>query len=139
MKRPGSRPVVVALLAVLTLAAVALAPMARANPMKFVVLRGLDKITAHVSTFTAPIGQMVTFGALQITARSCDKRPPEEVPESAAFLEIVEARPGEEPQKLFSGWMFASSPALSALENPIYDLWVLDCTNDSSVPAGTSP
>ncbi len=107
--------------------------------MKYVVLRGLDKITAHVSTFTAPIDQMVQFGALQITARSCDKRPPEEVPESAAFLEIVEARPGEQPQKLFSGWMFASSPALSALENPIYDLWVLDCTNDANVPAGTSP
>ncbi len=122
----------------LVLAAV-LATPATANPMKYVVLRGLDKITAHVSTFTAPIDQMVQFGALQITARSCDKRPPEEVPESAAFLEIVEARPGEQPQKLFSGWMFASSPALSALENPIYDLWVLDCTNDSNVPAGTSP
>jgi hypothetical protein len=125
------------LLAVLL--ASALAAPAAANPMKFVVLRGLDKITAHVSTFTAPIDKMVQFGALQITARSCDKRPPEEVPESAAFLEIVEARPGETPQKLFSGWMFASSPALSALENPIYDLWVLDCSNDSSLPAGTSP
>jgi hypothetical protein len=121
------------------LLAVVLAAPAAANPMKFVVLRGLDKITAHVSTFTAPIDKMVQFGALQITARSCDKRPPEEVPESAAFLEIVEARPGETPQKLFSGWMFASSPALSALENPIYDLWVLDCSNDSSLPAGTSP
>jgi hypothetical protein len=121
------------------LLAAALAAPAAANPMKFVVLRGLDKITAHVSTFTAPIDKMVQFGALQITARSCDKRPPEEVPESAAFLEIVEARPGETPQKLFSGWMFASSPALSALENPIYDLWVLDCSNDSSLPAGTSP
>jgi hypothetical protein len=134
MKRAVSLLAVAALLA-----AFAAAPTARADPMKFVVLRGLDKITAHVSTFTAPIGQMVTFGALQITARSCDKRPPEEVPESAAFLEIVEARQGEQPQKLFSGWMFASSPALSALENPIYDLWVLDCTNDSKLPAGTSP
>jgi len=120
------------------LAAVIAAP-ASANPMKFVVLRGLDKITAHVSTFTAPIDTMVQFGALQITARSCDKRPPEEVPESAAYLEIVEARPGEVPQKLFTGWMFASSPALSALEDPIYDLWVLDCSNDSNLPAGTSP
>jgi len=120
------------LAALLTIASAA----ANANPMKFVVL---DKITAHVSTFTAPIDQTVNFGALQITARSCDKRPPEEVPESAAFLEVVEARPGEAPQKLFSGWMFASTPALSAMENPIYDLWVLDCTNDANVPAGTSP
>src|SRR6202521_1599387 len=110
-----------------------------ANPMKIVVLRGLDKITAHISTFDVPIGQTVEFGGLQITARSCDKRPPEEVPESAAFLEIVEAREGETPQRLFSGWMFASSPALSALENPIYDLWVLDCKNEASASGGTTP
>src|ERR1700687_1026382 len=117
----------------------AMGSAASANPMKFVVLRGLDKITAHVSTFDAPIGQTVKFGALQITARFCDKRPPEEVPESAAFLEIVEAREGEAPQPLFSGWMFASSPALSALENPIYDLWVLDCRNEASASGGTTP
>jgi len=112
---------------------------ARAAPMKFVVLRGLDKITAHISTFDVPIGETVKFGALQITARACDKRPPEEAPESAAFLEIVEAREGETRQRLFSGWMFASSPALSALENPIYDLWVLDCKNEASASGGTSP
>jgi hypothetical protein len=112
---------------------------AGANPMKFVVLRGLDKITAHISTFDVSIGQTVKFGALQITARFCDKHPPEEVPESAAFLEIVETREGEAPQRLFSGWMFASSPALSALENPIYDLWVLDCKNEASTSGSTAP
>ncbi len=136
MRRPGIAGfLILALLAVMSAAG----PAARANPMKFVVLRGLDKITAHVSTFDAPIGQTVKFGALQITARSCDKRPPEEVPESAAFLEIVEAREGETPQRLFSGWMFASSPALSALENPIYDLWVLDCRNEASASGATAP
>lgn len=110
-----------------------------AMPMKIVVLRGLDKITAHVSTFDAPVGQTVSFGALRITARACDKHPPEETPESSAFLEIVEVRPGEQPQSLFSGWMFASSPALSALEDPIYDLWVLDCKNDASASGGSVP
>ncbi len=136
MHRPGIAGfLILALLAVMSAAG----PAARANPMKFVVLRGLDKITAHVSTFDAPIGQTVKFGALQITARSCDKRPPEEVPESAAFLEIVEAREGETPQRLFSGWMFASSPALSALENPIYDLWVLDCRNEESASGAPAP
>ena len=123
----------------LGLSSSALISRAGAEPMKIVVLGGLDKITAHVSTFEAPIGQTVTFGALKITARACDKHPPEETPESAAFLEVVEARPGETPRPLFSGWMFASSPALSAMDNPIYDLWVLDCTNDANVPAGTSP
>ena len=110
-----------------------------ATPMQTVVLGGLDKITAHVSTFEVPVGKTVSFGALRITARACDKHPPEETPESAAFLEVVEARPGESPLMLFSGWMFASSPALSGMDNPIYDLWVLDCKNPASASAGTSP
>ena len=114
-------------------------PAARADAMQIVVLGGLDKVTAHVSTFEAPVGKTVTFGALQITARACDKRPPEETPESSAFLEVVEARPGETPLPLFSGWMFASSPALSAMDNPIYDLWVLDCKNPASASGATSP
>src|SRR5215472_141567 len=111
---------------------------AEANPMGVVVLGGLDKITAHVSTFEAPVGQTVSFGALRITARACDKRPPEETPESAAFLEVVEQRPGEGPRTIFSGWMFASSPALSGLDSPVYDLWVLDCRNPVSSSDGTS-
>ena len=112
---------------------------ALAAPMQIVVLGGLDKVTAHVSTFEVPVGKTVTFGALQITARACDKHPPEETPESAAFLEVVEARPGETPHQLFSGWMFASSLALSAMDNPIYDLWVLDCKNPVSASGATSP
>ncbi len=114
------------------------AASAEANPMQVVVLRGLDKITTHFSTFEAPVGQTVNFGALRITARACDKRPPEEPPESAAFLEVVESRPGEGPRTLFSGWMFASSPALSAMDSPVYDLWVLDCKNPASSSEGTS-
>jgi len=106
--------------------------------MQVVVLRGLDKITTHFSTFDAPVGQTVAFGALRITARACDKRPPEEPPESAAFLEVVENRPGEGPRSIFSGWMFASSPALSGLDSPVYDLWVLDCKNPASSSGGTS-
>jgi len=112
---------------------------ALAAPMQVVVLGGLDKVTAHVSTFEVPVGKTVTFGALQITARACDKHPPEETPESAAFLEVVEARPGETPHQLFSGWMFSSSPAFSAMDKPIYDLWVLDCKNPVSASGATSP
>jgi len=101
-------------------------------------LQGLDKITARVSTIEAMVGQPVTFGALQITVRACDKRPPEETPESAAYLDIVERKVNEEPKPVFSGWMFASSPAVSALEHPIYDIWVLDCMSSSSAASGTS-
>lgn len=109
--------------AAMTLAA---APV-MAIPGKSVVLQGLDKVTARVQTFEADIGQTVTFGVLEITVRACDRTPPTEPPESAAFLDIYEAKQGEKRADLFHGWMFASSPALSALEHPVYDVWVLEC------------
>lgn len=103
-----------------------------------VLLQGLDKVTARVTTIEAALDRPVRFGTLEIIARRCFKRPPEESPESAAFLDIREIRPGEAPQQLFVGWMFASSPALSALEHPVYDVWVKDCLNvkssDDSAP-----
>lgn len=97
------------------------------NPMPLAVLQGLDKITARIITFEAAIDQTIGFGTLKVTPRVCRKRPPEYPPESAAYLEIVEERPGETPVQRFAGWMFASSPALNPLEHPVYDVWVVDC------------
>lgn len=114
-----------------TLACALGAKVAMAIPGDNVVLRAMDKITARVSTITVPVGGTVSFGSLRITAKACDKHPPEETPEASAFLDVVEEKPGEAPQPRFQGWMFASSPALSALEHPVYDLWVLDCTSDT--------
>lgn len=91
------------------------------------LLQGLDKVSARVLTIEAPVGIPVRFGSLEIIARACKKRPPEDLPESAAFLDIWELRPGEPTAELFRGWMFASSPALSAMEHAVYDIWVLDC------------
>ena len=102
------------------------------------VRTGMDKVTARVSTIEAPVGEGVKFGSLEIIARHCDKRPPEETPESAAFLDIWEVRLGEAAVSLFRGWMFASSPALSAMEHPVYDVWVLDCKNSASSAPSTS-
>jgi hypothetical protein len=102
------------------------------------VLQGLDKVTARVSTFDAPIDEAVRFGSLEITARTCRKRPPEETPESAAYLEIRDIKPGEAAVAVFTGWMFASSPALNALEHPVYDVWVIDCKNDATSSAPRS-
>jgi len=96
------------------------------------LLQGLDKITARVSTIEAPVGLTVRFGALDIVVKRCHKRPPEEPPETTAYIEIQERRPGERPQQLFAGWMFGSSPAVSAIEHPVYDLWVVDCIKVSS-------
>lgn len=101
------------------------APAAPAKPPA-ALLQGLDKVTARVSTFEAPIGQTVKFGTLAIAALTCQKHPPEESPEAAAFLKITEVRP-EGPEQVFSGWMFASSPALHPLQHPVYDVWVIDC------------
>jgi hypothetical protein len=115
--------------------ATACAFAAAADPYEVAVLQGLDKVTGRVSTIEAPVGDVVKFGALEIVARTCDKRPPEETPESAAFLDIWEMRPGEAAISLFRGWMFASSPALSAMENPVYDVWVLDCKTASTAKA----
>ncbi|MBT7955232.1 MAG: DUF2155 domain-containing protein [Rhodospirillaceae bacterium] len=103
---------------------------AQAEQYNMAVLQGLNKVTARVSTFPAPIGRTVKFGTLEIIARTCDKRPPEETPESAAFLDVWEVRPGEPAASVYRGWMFASSPALAAMEHPVYDVWVLDCKNE---------
>jgi hypothetical protein len=105
------------------------------------LLQGLDKVTARVSPIRVPLDQPTEFGRLEITVRACRETPPTEPPESAAFLEIRELPPRSDeaaaPVQLFSGWMFASSPAVSALEHPVYDLWVVDCEEPvESAPAG---
>jgi hypothetical protein len=113
-----------------TLLAIMLSTAAAAETISepVALLQGLDKITARVSKFDAAVGTPVHFGTLSIRVRDCEKNPPEEAPESAAFLEIDEMRPGDDTaRRLFSGWMFASSPALSALEHPVYDVNLLDC------------
>jgi len=91
------------------------------------VLRALDKVTAHVEQLDVPINQPLKFGRLIITVRTCRTTPPEEAPESAAYLEVSEFKAGEKDNPIFTGWMFASSPALSALEHPVYDIWLIGC------------
>ncbi len=132
-------------LALALAALVLLAPAAIADEMiaePVAVLQGLDKITARVSRFDAAVGQEVRFGTLSILVRDCRKSTPEEQPENAAFIQIYENRPGEERKRLFSGWMFSSSPALSALEHPVYDVNLLECKGaaaPSATPSAPSP
>ena len=108
-----------------------------ATAQDIAVLQGLDKVTARISTIDAPIDDRVRFGTLSIVVRHCRKTPPEEPPETMAFLEIDDVKPDEQAVRLFSGWMFASSPALSALEHPVYDVWVIGC-NKRSISEGSS-
>ncbi|MFH1804482.1 MAG: DUF2155 domain-containing protein [Pseudomonadota bacterium] len=113
------------------------------RPAKIAQLQGLDKITARISTFNVPVGHSAEFGTLSITVDACFRTPPEERPESASFLEIVDTRLSDgERQSVFSGWMFASSPGLSALEHPVYDVWVKEClemVDGGAAPANSPP
>lgn len=102
-------------------------------------LQGLDKITARIINFTAPVGTPVRFHRLVIVVRDCETNPPEDRPESAAFLQISEAGRDGRQKQLFSGWMFASSPALSALQNPVYDVELLACTAASASSPDNAP
>ena len=95
---------------------------------KGAILQGLDKVTARISTIEADVGQTVTFGSLTITVRRCQRSRPDQKLERAAFLEIDNTDPATKQKKrVFSGWMFSSNPAISALEHPVYDVWVKDC------------
>ncbi|GAB4183920.1 MAG: hypothetical protein OHK0024_23930 [Thalassobaculales bacterium] len=94
------------------------------DPYPAAVMQGLDKVTARVSTFTVAVGGSARFGRLSVSVEACFKRPPEETPESTAFVVIDDGA-----QRLFAGWMFASSPALNGFEHPVYDIWVLDCAS----------
>ncbi|MBL8538513.1 MAG: DUF2155 domain-containing protein [Hyphomonadaceae bacterium] len=96
------------------------------------VIRGLDKITGHASDYTLTIGRAARIGSLEVVARSCSKNAPEETPEVRIYVDVFDtppAREGEESQRreVFHGWLFASSPSLSALDHPTYDIWAIDC------------
>lgn len=94
--------------------------------------RGLDKITGRAGDFHAPVGEKTRFGPLEFDVQACFKRPPDETPETAVFVTVLDyghsPQPGDEAELIFSGWMFASSPALNAIEHQVYDAWVLSCT-----------
>lgn len=94
---------------------------------RMAILRGLDKITGQAVNIDAPIGIPVHYATLTITARYCYSTPPSETPETTAFLQIVDHRPDTPPKQVFSGWMWASTPSLNAMQQPLYDVWVISC------------
>ena len=98
-------------------------------------LQSIDKITARTQTFEVRTGDTIKFGSIYIRMQACRAAPDIEEPESAAFMQIWEidgeGSDKEEANWIFSGWMFASSPGLSAMDHPIYDVWVLECIDDA--------
>jgi hypothetical protein len=100
-------------------------PQRIANPTA--VFSGLDKITGRTISFEVAINETVQFGALQVTPRVCYSRPPTETPNTDSFVEVDEVTLQGEVRRIFTGWMFAASPGLHAVEHPIYDVWLTDC------------
>ena len=100
-------------------------PQRIANPTA--VFSGLDKITGRIISFDVAINETVQFGALQVTPRVCYSRPATETPNTDGFVEVDEVTLQAEIKRIFTGWMFASSPGLHAVEHPIYDVWLTDC------------
>ncbi len=91
------------------------------------MLRGLDKITGRAFDIAAPLNVPVKFATLTITARYCYSTPPSETPETSAFVQIDDVRADKPAKRVFSGWMYASSPGLNALQHPLYDVWAIFC------------
>ncbi len=98
------------------------------------VFDGIDKITGRIHTFDVYVNETVQFGALQVTPRVCYSRPITETPKTDAFIEVDEITLDSKIRRIFTGWMFADSPGLNAVEHPVYDIWLKDCKMDSDVP-----
>jgi hypothetical protein len=110
------------------------------------VFSALDKVTARISVLEVPLNQTVRFGSLKVTPRVCYSRPPTEPPKTSTFVEVQEVLLDGSEKKIFSGWMFAESPGLSAVEHPVFDVWLTGCAGSQSVaqkgqprPAGAQP
>lgn len=101
------------------------------NPVA--VFSGLDKITGRIISFDVYIDETVQFGALQVTPRVCYSRPATEAPLTDAFVEVDEITLNRKVRRIFTGWMFADSPGLHAVDHPVYDVWLTDCSATSAV------
>jgi len=121
------------IVALVALAAAAPAQAERiSNPIA--IFAGLDKITGLTTTFEAKIGEQKRFGGLFVKADACYTRDITEEPRTTSFVEVEEAEPDDTRKKIFSGWMFAESPGLSAVEHPIYDVWLTGCRDPNAPP-----
>jgi hypothetical protein len=108
-----------------------------ANPVS--AFSGLDKITGRITNFDVYINETVQFGALQITPRACYSRPPTETQRTSVFVEVDQVSLKGSVTRIFTGWMFADSPALNAIDHAVYDIWLLECRQSSDVPPPDAP
>lgn len=96
----------------------------------FAMVRALDKITARTQVLPIRVGDAARFGTLAVQVRDCRSTRPEQRPEDAIFLEIVDTPPGEPAREVYAGWMFSSSPAVAAMDHAVYDIWLVTCSDE---------
>ncbi|OYW56724.1 MAG: hypothetical protein B7Y80_01165 [Hyphomicrobium sp. 32-62-53] len=106
---------------------------------KVAVFSALDKVTATIKTLTVPLNETRDFGALKVTPRVCYSRPPTEQPKTTSFVEVQEVQLDGQEKKIFSGWMFAESPGLNAVEHPVFDVWLTGCEEPKNPVAAAAP
>ena len=106
-----------------------------ANWPRKLVLRVLNKVTGQSQLVALKPGENIKMGQLQITAVTCQTSAPRSQTDYAGLIDISEQRPGEKGMKaLFRGWMYASSPSITALEHPVYDVTVVQCDINQPAP-----
>jgi hypothetical protein len=112
-------------------------PQAQADKIKnpTAVFSGLDKITGRIISFEVAVNETVQFGALQLTPRICYSRPATENPNTTGFIEVDEVTLDNKYRRIFTGWMFASSPGLHGIEHPVYDVWLVNCKGGTEIIA----
>lgn len=128
-------------LAAAAVAAAAAAPAGASDRLenRVAVFSALDKVTATIKTLEIPINQTVQFGALKVTPRVCYSRPPTEQPKTTTFVEVDEVGLDGNERRIFTGWMFAQSPGLNAVEHPVFDVWLTDCQKPRNAVAQRPP
>jgi hypothetical protein len=97
------------------------------RPQRIAELQALDKVTARVTTLRATLNQPERFGSLIITVRACFSRPPDEVPDASAWMEITDSRAPANGAAVFRGWMIANAPGVNMLQHPVYDIRIMEC------------
>ncbi len=120
-----------ALFMVMAMGLPALAATTIANPIA--QFAGLDKITGRLTKFDVYLNETVQYGALQVTPRACYTRPLTETPRTSVFVEVDQVSLRGAATRIFTGWMFAESPALNAIDHPVYDLWLVSCKQSSDI------
>jgi len=133
--RCTSRPFLFLLAALLSGGLLSFSAHAERISQPVAVFSGLDKITGRITSFDVYIGETYQFGSLQVTPRVCYSSAADEAARTDGFVEVSEVTLDRQIRQIFSGWMFADSPGLNAVENPIHDVWLKDCKDHSDIPA----